>query len=200
MFPTGGGVDKAEAQYDGIAYAVDIGSCPTGAGYLTADCGFSSGSSAKKVLVATTDAPFKRDSDIRNDENSTLTALQDNDVVLIGLKALGAKGELDVLAAATGGSIKLLASTGENIADAILAGLDSPPILVEVDASTCTGFGVTFTSTSVEVPSGQDACFQVALEDTTGSPPGTELSCIFEFTKNALTVATYSIRLTVIAI
>eukprot|EP00545_Synedropsis_sp_CCMP1620_P007434 CAMPEP_0119005732 /NCGR_PEP_ID=MMETSP1176-20130426/1896_1 /TAXON_ID=265551 /ORGANISM="Synedropsis recta cf, Strain CCMP1620" /LENGTH=406 /DNA_ID=CAMNT_0006957573 /DNA_START=94 /DNA_END=1314 /DNA_ORIENTATION=+ len=198
--PFGGG-DSPEAQYDGIACAVDIDYCPVGPGYSTFDCGFSSGiHAAKKVLIVTTDDVFSRDADIQNTEPSVLQALAEKDVVFIGLKAGRAGNEMDVLAAATGGSTEPLTSSGNNIAEAILTGLESLTTRVAVDVSTCTGFGVTFDSLSVEVPSGQDACFQVTLEDTAASPPGTELSCIFDFSENDLSVVTYSIGLTVVAV
>jgi len=54
---------------------------------------------------------------------STLTALTGAGVAVVGLKAPGAGGELDALAAATGGSVQGLSSDGANIASAILAGL-----------------------------------------------------------------------------
>lgn len=107
---------------------------------------------------------------------------------------------LDILANATGGTIEPLHSNVPNVANALLEGLDGLNTTVEVDTSACTGLNITFDSTSAEVPSGQEACFQATLEDTAGSPPGDHLGCccIIEFMENGMVVATYFIRLTVV--
>jgi hypothetical protein len=107
----GGGGDTPEAQYDAIVAAA-----------TSASLGWRPG--AQHVLVVATDAPFHTpDGTHVNDHASTVAAL--GDIVVIGLKAPGAGGELDALAAATGGSVQALSSDGSNIAEAILAGLEA---------------------------------------------------------------------------
>jgi hypothetical protein len=114
----GGGNDGPEAQYDAIVAAAGPGSD---------DCGWRDPTVVKgvqRVIVVTTDAPFHTpDGTHLNDSASTITALNAANIVVIGLKAPGAGGELDTLAAATGGSVQPLSSDGANIAQAILDAL-----------------------------------------------------------------------------
>lgn len=113
----GGGADGPEAQYDAIVASV-VG----GFGY--ANCGWRDDAAVQRVLVVATDAPFHGpDGTHVNDLASTLAVLDTAGVAVVGLKAPGAAGELDALAAATGGSVQALGSDGANIAAAILAGL-----------------------------------------------------------------------------
>jgi hypothetical protein len=111
----GGGNDVPEAQYDAIVAAAD----PSESG-----CGWREG--VQRVLVVATDAPFHTPADGGphvNDHDSTLAALQAESIIVIGLKAGDAGGELDALAAATGGSVQPLSDDGANIATAILNAL-----------------------------------------------------------------------------
>lgn len=112
----GGGGDTPEAQYDAIVAAT------TSVNWR--DPAVTPG--VQRVLVVTTDAPFHLPGAGKphvNTQASTITALQAQNIIIIGLKAPGAGGELDALAAATGGSTQPLSSNGEDIAQAILDGL-----------------------------------------------------------------------------
>jgi hypothetical protein len=112
----GGGGDTPEAQYDAIVAAT------TSVNWR--DPAVTPG--VQRVLVVTTDAPFHLPGDDKphvNTEASTITALQAQNIIVIGLKAPGSGAELDALAAATGGSTQALSSNGEDIAQAILDGL-----------------------------------------------------------------------------
>ena len=120
----GGGADIPEAQYDAIVEAAN-------------NVAWSAG--AQHVLVVTTDAPFHLPGVGKphtNDEAATLAALGSANIIVIGLKAPGAGGELDALAGATGGSVQALSSDGANIAQAILDGLEelTTDVWWEVDA------------------------------------------------------------------
>ena len=113
----GGGADGPEAQYDAIVAAVN-------GGFDYDSCGWRDDPNVQRVLVVTTDAPFHTpDGTHINDYDSTLAVLDAANVAVIGLKAPGAGGELEALAAATGGSVQPLSSDGSNIASAILAAL-----------------------------------------------------------------------------
>jgi hypothetical protein len=107
----GGGADTPEAQYDAIVAATTAVSWRP---------------DTERVLVVATDAPFHHGPDGThvNDHASTVAALAAENIIVIGLKAPGAGGELDALAAATGGSVQPLSPSGDDIAEAILAGLE----------------------------------------------------------------------------
>ena len=116
----GGGNDTPEAQYDAIVAAA-IGDD---------NCGWRdpvSNPGVQRVLIVATDAPFHLPGAGKphtNTQASTLAALDAQNIIVVGLKAPGAGGELDALATATGGSVQDLSSNGENIAQAILDGLE----------------------------------------------------------------------------
>ena len=78
----------------------------------------------QRVLVVATDAAFHPpDGTHQKSEADTIAALNAQDIIVIGLKAGDAGGELDALAAATGGSVQPLSDDGANIATAILNAL-----------------------------------------------------------------------------
>uniref|UniRef100_A0A7S2XRI6 VWFA domain-containing protein n=1 Tax=Attheya septentrionalis TaxID=420275 RepID=A0A7S2XRI6_9STRA len=195
--PYGGG-DTQDAQWDGIACAVDIKECPTDSEYYSdEDCGFTSSDTSRKVLVVTTDAPFSKDKDIQNNLESTTAALVDNGVVLIGLKAKGAGKELDYLAKATGGSIIPLSPDGRNVADAILMGLARLPTTVVPDPH-CDDLIVTFDPSSVTVISGKIANFGESIEvKDDPSLRGTVVTCTVDFLNNDVSIGTQTISITV---
>jgi hypothetical protein len=94
-------------------------------------------------------------------------------VVVVGLKAPGAGGELDYLASMTGGSVQPLGSDGANIAAAILAGLQA----VEVDvsmASTCEWpISTKFMPAVATAPSGDPVFFDETITVDPMAPGGT---------------------------
>jgi hypothetical protein len=195
----GGGGDGPEAQWDGIACATDIDFCPTGNKYSTADCGFTSGTLSRKVLVVTTDAAFSNDSDIQNRLASTTTALNNAGVILIGLKAPGAGTELNALASNTGGSVQPLSSNGANIAAAILAGLSVLPTAVTHDVTDCTDklLSVVVTPPSQTVQSGTDAEFEETIGVDNPVLAGTTVICEVDFLDNGVLAGTQTITVTV---
>eukprot|EP00978_Attheya_sp_CCMP212_P048495 scaffold529584_cov51-Attheya_sp.AAC.1 len=196
LIPSGGG-DFPEAQWDGIACAVDIEECPTGSKYSDEDCGFTSSDTSRKVLVVTTDATFSNQNDIHNNLASTTAALVDNGVVLIGLKAPNAGLELDALAAATEGTVVPLSSDGSNVADAILTGLASLPTTVVPDPH-CDDLIVTFDPSDVTVTSGEVANFDESIEvKDDPSLRGTVVTCTVDFLNNNVLIGTQTISITV---
>jgi hypothetical protein len=102
-----------------------------------------------------------------------LAALDSEDIVLIGLKAPGAGGELDALAGATGGSVQALSSDGSNIADAILAGLEDIDIEVSMASDCAYPITTTFAPDSQVVTSGDDAVFTETIAVSADAPGGT---------------------------
>jgi hypothetical protein len=123
--PPGAGADNPEAQYDAIVAAVGPGTFDDPTVGIQDNCGWRADLDVTRVLVVTTDAPFHvPDGTHVNDQASTIAALTAQNIVVVGLKATGAGGELDALASATGGSVQALSSDGANIAAAILAGLE----------------------------------------------------------------------------
>ncbi|MCK4800139.1 hypothetical protein KAS31_04135 [Candidatus Parcubacteria bacterium] len=137
LLSAGGGWDEPEAQYDAIVAAA------TG----DDNCGWRdpvSNPGIQRVLIVTTDAPFHLPGTGKphiNTQASTLAALDAENIIVIGLKAPGAGGELITLAAATGGSVQPLSSNGENIAQAILDGLEE--VTTDVWAETACDVGLT---------------------------------------------------------
>jgi len=165
-----GGNDTPEAQYDAIVAAL-IG------GFGQDPCGFSTADDVTRVLVVTTDAPFHLPGDGKphvNTEASTITALTTTDVIVVGLKAPGAGGELDSLASATGGSVQELSSDGSNIAAAILAGLSDVDIDVEMTSDCAAPVNTSFDPAAyVDVPSGSILSFNESISVDEFAPPGT---------------------------
>jgi hypothetical protein len=165
----GGGNDIPEAQYDAIVAAV-LG------GFTEQSCGFGTADDVTRVLLVTTDAPFHLPGSGKphvNTQASTITALSDADVVVVGLKAPGAGGELDALASATGGSVQPLSPDGANIAAAILAGLSAVDVDVEMASDCAAPITTAFEPLTVTVESGDDAVFTETISVAADAPGGT---------------------------
>lgn len=121
----GAGRDTPEAQYDAIVAAAGPGVFIDPTLGEQPSCGWRDVPGVQRVLVVATDAPFHTpDGTHVNDAASTLAALNAQDIILIGLKAGVAGGELDYLAGETGGSVQALSADGANIAQAILDALE----------------------------------------------------------------------------
>jgi hypothetical protein len=171
----GGGNDLPEAQYDAIVAASGPGLFADPTLGPQADCGWRDPSTgAQRVLVVATDAAFHvPPAPHVNTQATTIAALTAQDIIVVGLKAPGAAGELDALAAATGGSTQPLSSDGSNIAAAILAGLAAVEVEVTME-STCTDpITTTFAPPSVTVVSGEDAVFTETISVAADAPGGT---------------------------
>jgi hypothetical protein len=168
----GGGNDLPEAQYDAIVAASGPGLFADPTLGPQADCGWRDPSTgAQRVLVVATDAAFHvPPAPHVNTQATTIAALTAQDIIVVGLKAPGAAGELDALAAATGGSTQPLSSDGSNIAAAILAGLAAVEVEVTME-STCTDpITTTFAPPSVTVVSGEDAVFTETISVAADAP------------------------------
>lgn len=160
----GGGGDTPEAQYDAIVAATQGGSA----------CEWRADTDVTRVLLVTTDAPFHTPpAPYVNDLASTSAALIANNVTLIGLKATGAGGELDALAAATGGSVQSLSSNSDNIANAILAGLSNLPATVAMQSNCAAPISTSFNPASSNVTSGDDAKLLETIGVAVGATGGT---------------------------
>ncbi len=181
----GGGGDVQEAQYDAIVAAAGPGDFNDPTLGIQENCGWRDDPDVTRVLIVATDAPFHGpDGRHMNDHNSTSAVLNAQNIIIIGLKATtGSPGtELDALAAATGGSVQALSSSGDNIADAILLGLGNLPITVTPVPVGCDPLEVTFAPTSQTVTSGETTSFTETI--TVPSVPslaGSSVLCTVEF-------------------
>jgi hypothetical protein len=170
-----GGGDGPEAQYDAIVAASGPGSFTDPTRGTQANCGWRATSTgAQRVLVVATDAPFHvPPAPHVNTQATTIAALNTQGIIVIGLKAPGTGGELDALAAATGGSVQALSSNSSNISAAILAGLAAVKVDVTMQ-STCTApITTTFAPATRTVTSGDDAVFTETIKVAANAPGGT---------------------------
>jgi hypothetical protein len=173
----GGGADTPEAQYDAIvAAATGPTNYPDSIEGPQDDCGWRADPDVTRVLVVTTDAPFHLPGDGKphvNTEATTIATLAAEGITVIGLKAPGSGGELDALAAATGGSVQPLSSDGSNIAAAILAGLSNLPIEVSLASDCSLPITTSFVPGIDTVTSGDDAYFVETIAVSAGAAGGT---------------------------
>ena len=159
-----GGGDFPEAQYDAIVAATQGG----------AACEWRADPDVTRVLLVSTDATFHGPGgSYVNGFASTSAALIANNVTLIGLKAPGAGGELDALAAAMGGNVQPLSSNSDNIANAILAGLSNLPALVVIESDCTAPISTSFNPASSNVTSGDNAQFLETIGVVAGAAGGT---------------------------
>lgn len=125
----GGGSDIPEAQFDAIVAASGPGTFTDPTLGVQGNCGWrdkTANPGVQRILVVTTDAVFHNPSGSHvNNLASTITALNNAQIRVIGLKAAGAGSELNSLATATGGSVQPLSSDGSNIATAIINGIQA---------------------------------------------------------------------------
>ena len=178
------GFDDSESQYEAL-YQV-----ATGAGNDVPPAGASLGdiapgqqcnfrANATKVAILTTDASFHNAGDgggpfpyPGHSAAATTTALQAAGIVVIGLKAPGAGGELDALAAATGGTTVPTSSTSDDIADAILDALTEIDVEVSMASNCSDPITTTFAPASVTVESGEHAVFTETIAVADAAAPG----------------------------
>jgi hypothetical protein len=184
LMTTKNGVDGPESQYEALFQVA------TGAGRDVPPAGASLGDvaagqqcdfrdDATKVAMLTTDASFHNNGDGGGPflypgptALATTTALQTGEIVVIGLKAPGAGGELDALAAATGGTTVPTSSTSHDIAEAILAALKAIEIDVSMASDCAAPISTSFAPASVTVVSGEDAVFTETISVAGDAAPG----------------------------
>ncbi|MEN8114638.1 MAG: post-COAP-1 domain-containing protein [Actinomycetota bacterium] len=178
------GNDGPESQYEAF-YQVATGAgndvLPVGEsrGDIPADQGCNFRDDATKVAILTTDAPFHNAGDSGpfpypgHSAADTEAALVAGDIVVIGLKAPGAGGELDALAAATGGTTVATTSTSSDIASAILTGLGAIEVDVSMTSDCEAPITTTFDPPVVTVTGGEHAVFTETISVAAGAPGGT---------------------------
>jgi len=180
----GGGWDTPEAQYDAITAAAGPGPFSDPTLGAQGDCGWRNDPDVRRVLLATTDAPFHRPGSYKphvHDAAATLAALQGQNIILVGLKASGARDELDYLAAATGGSVQPLSADGASIAQAILDTLPGGVSDVWWEATCDPGLTVSLTpAVYLAVSGGTSVTFEETVSASNNAPPGT-YSCTVTF-------------------
>ena len=187
----GGGFDIPEAQFDAIVAAAGPGAFADPTLGLQGDCGWRDPAAApgvQRVLVVTTDAVFHGAGvgPHVNSHATTAAALNAQNIKVIGLKAPGAGGELDALAAATGGSVQPLSSDGSNIGSSILAGIAAVTTDVWWAAACDAGLNVTLNPVvHFNVPGGTTVPFtETIMVDNDSSLEGMTLSCVVTFIAN----------------
>ena len=185
---TNWGGDEPESQYEafyqlatGAGLAIGLPEVP-GSIEPNKQCDFRP--DATKVAIMTTDASFHIPGDPGvlgpypgHSELDTINALVDNDIVVIGLKAPGAGGELDALAAATGGSTLETTGDSSDIADAILAALEAIEVDVTMESDCEWPISTTFAPDTITVSSGEDAVFTETIS-VAGDAPGDTYTCV----------------------
>ena len=186
----GYGGDIPEAQYDAIVAAAGPGIFVDPTLGDQNDCGWRdlvSNPGVQRVLIIATDAPFHTpDSTHVNDQASTIAALNAQNIIVVGLKAPGAGGELDALAAATGGSVQPLSSDGSNIAEAILNGLKEVTTDVWAEFDCDAGLSVSLDpEVWYDVSGNETVIFEetITVADDSGLE-GQTLKCIVTFIAN----------------
>lgn len=189
----GGGADGSEAQYDAIVAATGPGVFNDPTLGPQPDCGWRDPTTTpgvQRVLVVTTDAPFHLPGAGKphvNNQASTIAALNAQNIIVIGLKAPGSGGELDALAAATGGSTQPLSSDGTNIAQAILDGLEELTTDVWWEVTHCDpGLTVTF-DRDVEygIPGNTAVTFEETITIDSNEPPCKKYTATVTFYANS---------------
>jgi hypothetical protein len=178
--PGAAGGDIPEAQYDAIVAATGPGAFNDPTLGLQADCGWRNIANVTRVLVVATDAEFHVPAvgaPHVNDQVSTIAALAARGVRVVGLKAPGAGGELDALAAATGGSVQALSSSGADIGAAIIAGLENLPIDVAMASDCAAPISVSFLPAVQTVTSGDDAVFTETITVAADAAQGQTFEC-----------------------
>lgn len=172
----GGGADIPEAQYDAIVAAATSATI----GWRAAP--------VQRVLIVATDAPFHLPGVGKphvNTQASTVVALNANNIIIIGLKAPGAGGELDALAAATGGSVQALSSDGANIAQAILDGLEELTTDVWWEVEADDGLIVELTpAVHFDVPGDTTVIFEEKITVTDDAPQCNKIYATVTFFAN----------------
>jgi hypothetical protein len=141
----------------------------------------------QRVLVVATDAPFHLPGAGKphvNTQASTITALQAQGIIVIGLKAPGAGNELNALAAATGGSVQPLSSDGANIAQAILDALEELTTDVWWEAACDAGLSVALApDVYYDVKGDTLLAFDESIDIPNDTPPG-DYYCMVTFYAN----------------
>jgi hypothetical protein len=169
------GVDTPESQYEALSrIAVGPGAPAWRSG-------------ATRVVAITTDASF-HDSDFEGaypgvGGTQSTADLVGEEIIVIAIKAPGSGGQMDAVAAATGGSVQTTGSSSAEIADAVLAGLSAIPTTVIPTPVGCDpDLSVSFAPPTDTVNSGDDAAFleTIAVADDPALE-GTTVSCSVSF-------------------
>jgi len=186
---TNWGGDEPESQYEafyqlatGAGLTIGIPEVP-GSIERGQQCDFRP--DATKVAIMTTDASFHNAGDAGSlpggypghSAVDTTAALVAADIVVIGLKAPGAGGELDALAAATGGSTLDTSGDSSDIAEAILKALEAIEVDVTMESDCEWPITTTFEPATITVPSGEDAVF-VETISVAPDAPGDTYTCV----------------------
>lgn len=179
------GGDGPESQYEAL-YQVATGAGndvpaaePDDTGDVAAGQSCAFREQATKVVMLTTDAPFHNAGDAGGpfpypgaSAADTTAALQAAGIKVVGLKAPGSGGELDALAAATGGTTVPTSSNSHDIASAILTALEEIKVEVSMASDCSDPVSTTFEPASQVVENGQDAAFTETISVAADAPGG----------------------------
>jgi hypothetical protein len=140
--------------------------------------GFRAGST--RIVAWFGDAPAHEDSPSLA---ATIAALQAAEIRVVavnsGLGQLDASGQATAITSATGG---VLLTTTDDVAAAILAGIEAIEVEVTPSVGACDpNLTVGFDTASQTVQSGDDATFQETITVAAGAPQGSTLNCTVNF-------------------
>jgi hypothetical protein len=209
------GVDEPESQFESLYQAAtgagrDVGDPGASLGDSAAGLGVSFRADATKVIAITTDASFHTPGDSMcvapapcpfgypgPSQADTITALTAAGIKVIALKAPGSGGEMDALAAATGGSVQTTSSSSDDIAAAILDALEELTFTVTADASGCAPLEVSYDPAShTDVAGGTTVSFEETITVPDGTPGG-EYTCTVSFLADDTVIGTQEITILV---
>lgn len=197
------GADEPESQYAALhqiatGTGIDvIGNCPGfGAANVPAGQNANWRPGATHVVAITTDASFHNPGDPSPNcpdggypgpsQADTITELGQQNIKVIAIKAPGSTTQMDDIAAATGGSVVTTGDTSEEIADAILAGLEEIKTDVWHEVTCDPGLNVTLDPpVHLDVSGGTTVNFTetIAVDDDP-SLHGQTLECVVTFIAN----------------
>jgi hypothetical protein len=193
----GGGGDFPEAQLEALHYIADTAhpAIDSNGNASTADAQDTPAGLqpswrplSRRVALLATDADCHVTGDFGGwpgDSGTTSAAttagiLAANNITVIGLTPGGAGTNacVDTLAAGTGGSVQATTSSGADIVNAIVAGLQNLPVTVSPSVGPCDpNLTVTITPPSQTVTSGQDASFSEGVDVGAAAAQGSTLNC-----------------------
>jgi hypothetical protein len=193
----GGGNDTPEAQLEALHYIADTAhpAIDSNGNASTADAQDTLAGQqpswrplTRRVALLATDAECHVTGDAGGwpgDAGTTSAAttagiLAANGITVIGLTPGGAGTNtcVDTLASGTGGSVQATTSSGSDIVNAIVAGLQNLPVTVTHAVGPCDpNLTVTITPPSQTVTSGDDALFSEQVDVSPAAAQGSTLNC-----------------------
>lgn len=216
LLTAGGGGDFYESQYEAL-YQMATGAGrdvpPVGAslGDIAPGANATFRADATKVIAITTDARFHTPGDTNcigpspcpfpypgASRDVTVGALNAAGIKVIAIKAPGSWDEMDDLAAATGGAVVTTSDTSEEIAEAILAGLEALKQTITAVPLGCEPLLISFVPTShADVTGPTTVSFEETIQVPPEVAPGFTKTCQVQFKADDTVIATQRVSVEV---